>query len=767
MPDLIWFDRPVVIPDELLRTPEAFAAAAESTTGCDPEDIKDPSAIIANRHWAREALPVGNGRLGCTAFGGTTREQVQFNQDSLWVGNEHNTGAYQPFGEIHVELGHDDVSDYRRQLDLSKALHTVTYTCGGVKHTREYFASHPARVMVLRFTADQPGALTGRICLTNQHDIPTTAQGNELVMAGKTEQLWYWKLLQNDPDRMQANRAFTSDQIISLDFEARIRVLHEGGQAASDGGVIAFKDCDSLTLLVAADTSYINRRDLGWTTDHPHEKIVALLDAAAQRSFDDLLNEHVADFQNIYNRVAIDLGGVPQEAAALTTGQRVERYRQQLDKERSPDDHGLEALMYRYARYLMICSSRPGDGCLPANLQGIWLATRRPAWRCDFHTDVNIQMNYWFVDQANLPECFLPFAQWIDSIRDVRKEETRNVVGVERGWLMRSENGIFGGSTWHIQKGDSAWLCQNLWDHFAFTRDKQYLERYAYPVMKEISHFWLDHLKELPDGTLVAPDGRSPEHGPTKADGVSYDQQLCWDLFNNTIEASAALGVDEDLRAELTDKRDRLLGPRVGRWGQLQEWMDDIDDPLCNHRHVSHMIAIHPGRQVHPSTTPEIAEAAKVSLRARRDADPAWGKVWRAAIFARLREPEEAYYRLTRTVYERTYANLWTTHPPFQIDANFGFASAVNEMLAQSHTGQIELLPALPDAWSDGQITGMRVRGGYELGMSWAKGKLTRATLRGVSNETESRQVRYAGASHTVTLKPGDEIELTPDAFGS
>jgi len=350
----------------------------------------------------------------------------------------------------------------------------------------------------------------------------------------------------------------------------------------------------------------------------------------------------------------------------------------------------------------------------------------------------------------------VPLAEWIDSIREVRKEETRKVLKVRRGWLMRSENGAFGGSTWHFQKGDSAWLCQSLWDHYAFTQDGEYLRRYAYPVMKEISEFWVDHLKELPDGTLVAPGGRSPEHGPHKADGVSYDQQLCWDLFSNVIEASELLGVDAEYRTELMAKRAKLLGPQVGKWGQLQEWMEDIDDPKDKHRHINHMIAVYPGRQIHPTTTPKLAEAAKVSLIARGDGGPGWSQAWKTCCYARLLDGERAYALLSGLMASRIYGNLWASHPPFQIDCNFGYPAGVHEMLVQSHMGYIHLLPALPEAWPEGHIRGMRVRGGYELDLEWEDGALARAVLRRVANRRGKCVVRYRNGTNTIALDKGD-----------
>jgi alpha-L-fucosidase 2 len=720
--------------------------------------------------WSQKVFPLGNGRLGCTVFGDPSRERIQFNEDSLWVGNEDNTGGYQPFGDLYVQTGHDDFSNYRRELDIGRAVQSVSYRSGGVNCRREYFASYPAQVMVYRFTADKKGSYSGKIWLDHVHRselvkeqlrnttageaITTVAKGNTLTMAGSTADLFFWQLISmpEQKKKLDGAREYASAKNIDLDLEAQVRVLHEGGEIEVDGESILFKNCDSLTILLGADTSYLNQRDKGWKGEHPHKRITAALDAAAARSYDALLAEHVKDYQSIYGRFSLSLGNTPKALTELPTVQRVATYRDQFKQDGRMEDRDLEALIYQYARYLMISCSRPGYGGMPANLQGLWLYHFRPAWRCDYHTDINLQMNYWFVDQANISECFTPLAEWVDSIREVRKEETRKVLGVKRGWLMRSENGVFGGSTYHFQKGDSAWISQNLWDHYAFTQDKAYLQRYAYPVMKEISEFWADHLKEQADGTLVAPDGRSPEHGPVKSDGVSYDQQLCWDLFSNTIEASEALGVDCEFRKELIAKRAKLLGPKVGKWGQLQEWMADIDDPKDTHRHINHMIAVYPGRQIHPTTTPAFAEAAKVGLIARGNGKTGWSKVWKVCIFARLLEPEHAYRMLSDVILTKTHGNLWTTHPPFQIDCNFGYPAGVNEMLVQSHLGVIHLLPALPKAWADGGVRGMRVRGGYELDMAWKDGALTSATIRNSSGAAGSCMVSYGDKTKKVTL---------------
>lgn len=693
--------------------------------------------------WEKEAYPIGNGRMGGMIFGGIDRERIQFNEDTLWVGDESDTGAYQNFGEILVDIdGSGETSGYRRSLDIRNGVHEIVYQRNGVAFRRTAFASYPDGVLVVRFEADKPGALSGRVSLVDAHDAKPEAKGDTIVAAGNLKGTVFTRNGKKQP------------YAFHLDYEAQLKAIPEGGTVAADGEGLRFEGCNSLTLVLAAGTDYVNRRDQGWRGDHPHKRLTAALEKAASTPYAELLDRHRRDFSALSDRCSLDLGKSGEAARDLPTRRRVEAYRKSRDPE-------LEALLFQYARYLMISSSRPGT--LPANLQGVWNNSNNPPWRCDYHTDVNLQMNYWFVDAANLPGCFSPVAEWLRSHIPVRREATKRDQGI-RGFSLYWENGIFGGSSAKRAPGDAAWLMQNIWDHYDFTRDRDYLENMAYPMMKELCEFWEDSLIERPGGELVAPKSKSPEHGP-EAEGNSYDQQLIHNLFTNYIEASEALDKDPEFRARVKSMRDRLLKPRIGKWGQLQEWAEDIDDPKDKHRHLSHLIAVHPGRQISPKRTPELADAAAVSMNARGDGGTGWSKSWKINIWARLRDGDRAHKLLSEAVKGNFHGNLFGFHPPFQIDGNFGYASGVCEMLLQSHLGEIELLPALPAQWPEGSVKGLVARGDYTVDMHWKDGLLEQATIHAGQNSPGSTTVAFRGKSKNIDLRPGESTDLSNDDF--
>ena len=706
-----------------------------------------------------EALPIGNGRMGGLIFGQPECERISLNEDSLWTGDENPTGdynkmgAYQVLGNVLVHLdGMTNATDYRRDLDLSMALSHVSYTVNGVKYRREFFCSYPAQVLAADFSADRPGAYSGSLELVDSHQAKLTVDGNCLVAAGTLEN--------------------------GMKFEWQVRLILRGGTAMANTNTarIEFKDCDGLTVLMAAGTDYASDYAKKFQGENPHARVSNQIDSAAKQDFAYVKQVHVRDYQSLFNRVSADFGKDNAQTGLPTDRRKLQAF--------TAVDPGLEALLFQYGRYLLISSSRPGG--LPANLQGLWNDNNNPPWHCDYHANINVQMNYWPAEVANLSECHLPFFDLVASQLPAWRKETAAAVELKtpdgqfskRGFAIRTSHNITGGMGWKWDKTANAWYCQHLWEHYAFGLDKKYLGTVAYPILKETCEFWEDHLKALPDGRLAVPDAWSPEHGPDE-DGVTYSQEIVWDLFNNYVQAADVLGTDKDYRDKIAGLRERLVTPQVGSWGQLMEWMvekkgtnalakyPELDTPNDHHRHTSHLFAVYPGTQINVTKTPALAAAAKVTLDAR-GIDPGsdvreWSFAWRTAIYARLHDAENAHKMLQQLFSDRnTCLNLFGLHPPMQIDGNFGATAGIAEMLMQSQAGEIELLPALPKEWPTGKITGLRARGGFEVGLKWQDGKLAGATVRHVSGDGPCK-IRYGEKTAELNLKRGAAKNLNAE----
>jgi alpha-L-fucosidase 2 len=707
---------------------------------------KSPAAVD-------EGLPVGNGRIGGMVMGGVSRDRFAFNEDSLWTGSETVKGAYQALGDLILEFdGQEKSGQYRRELSLQRAVAQVSYVSGEIAYSRSYFVSHPAQAIVIDLRASKPDAYTGRFRLADAHGTLSVAEGNRLHFAGS---------LSN-----------------GLKYEAELRADAKGCEVhaekdAAGGGFLSFKGCQRMTLLLAAATNYKMDYASGWRGEDPHAKVTAQLDAAEGKGIQQLTAEHEADFKSLFDRVSVNFGDSAAEQQAHPSDWRIAHAAE------AGGDRELEAVLFQYGRYNLISSSRDA---LPANLQGLWNDTNDPAWNGDYHANINVQMNYWPSETANLPEMALPFFHLMSSQLPVWRKATAaekefNLAdgSPARGWAIRTSHNIYGNTDWHWDKTANAWYAQHYWEHYAFGGDKEFLRTVAYPFIKEVTEFWQDHLKTLPDGTVVVPNGWSPEHGPWQ-DGVSYNQEIVWDLFDNYVHAAGALGVDKAYREQIAALRDHLAKPGIGSWGQMLEWhtelhdaeFPELDTTNDHHRHTSHLFGFYPGHQFSRTTTPELAKAAAVSLGARGDTGDSrreWVWAWRTALWARLGEGDKAHDQIVNLFKYNTLPNMIGNHPPQQWDGNFGITAAMTEMLMQSQAGEIELLPALPKFWPEGSVKGLRARGGFTVDVAWKNGKLVNATIH--SSWGTKAILRYGTKTLTLSLKKGLSITIPAAGFGS
>ena len=706
-------------------------------------------------------------------FGGTDKEHIQLNESTMWAGGPHDydnpegLGAlpeirrlvfagkyreaaeladqkfmskplgqlqYQTIGDLHIEFqGLDAPTNYRRELDLNQAIASTSFTANGVQFKRHVIASHPDDVIAMRLEADRHASISFSASFSTPQKASVRSDDHHLILSGIGSES------EGIPGQVR--------------FAAVAQAITEGGSQRIEDGQLVVRNADAVTLLISVATSYVSFKDV---SADPLTLALAHLKDPAEKPFSDILEAHVADHHKIFSRVSLDLGNSKRDTP---TDARIHSFS-------SGDDPGLAAMYFQYGRYLMIACSRPGGK--PANLQGIWNNSLTPPWGSKYTVNINTEMNYWPVETCALSECHIPLFDMLEEVAQTGAKTAKVEYGA-KGWVLHhNTDGWRGaapidGASWGLWPTGGAWLSTHMWQHYLFTGSKKSLTRY-YPTMKGAAEFFLDTLVEHPTkGWLVTCPSTSPENshhnGTGLCAGPTMDMQILRDLFQACIDASEVLNVDNELRARLKVARSHLAPMQIGSSGQLQEWLDDWDAqaPEIHHRHVSHMYGVFPSQQITRDGTPALFEAAKRSLEMRGDAGTGWSLAWKINIWARLLDGDHAYKLVIEALRPQgtlgegggVYPNLFDAHPPFQIDGNFGFTSGVAEMLVQSTLDELHLLPALPSVWPKGHVKGLRARGGHEVTLTWAEGKVTRAEI--TLGWKESVRVHYAGK--TVELK--------------
>ena len=774
----LWYNKPAQV--KALSLPWANDGASDTHESMNSGDV-----------WESKTLPLGNGRVGATVYGGVHLDCVVLNEVSLWSGGQNTAnngsgyeygptsdstkfGSYQPFAQLFVAFDNlGDISQYRRALNIRNAVATTSFTGsnGGSEtaYKRECFVSKPDDVFVYHAEAEGSSTLNAKVALMPYHSVSYKVDGtNGLRMTGTL-----------------ANGEAFEGRIIVLTEEGKVQasggscslsVEYEGGgdrQApkykAQRVPYLCVTGARKFTILVSLSTSYKMDYAANWKGEKPGARNQRILTAAQKHDYKSLCKRHKSDFSALFNRLKLEIGS--GETSDLPTDERLAHYKD------SADDLGLEQLMFQYGRYLMISGSRPGN--LPMNLQGIWNDKVHAAWACDYHTNINFQMCYWSAETANLSECHEPLLDYLKAMRKPLSEFTQQVYSKGTpGWVMRISLNPWGGVGWTMMYPTAnAWFALHLWEHYQFTQDADFLKKTAYPIFKELCLFWEQNLKklgaggeglvsngkpvdvtqhpelkDLPAGTLVVPSGWSHEWGPTE-DGVTHDQQLVRELFKFTAQAADALHTDAALAKRLRTMATKLALDRVGSGGYLQEWIVDRPDMVSGHRHTSHLFALFPGSTISKRLTPGLAEAAAKSLELRglsADNRRSWTWPWRTALYARLHNGEKAYEMLQNLLRYNTLDNLMTSHPPMQMDGVLGMPGAVCEMLVQSHEGCIELLPALSPAWKDGKATGLRARGGLIVDLEWKDGKVTSFSIQNTIPAPQPVKVLSNGEEKTI-----------------